>query len=131
MAVGENSISIAKIRLNEKLIRIIFELGLGEMPSANAFVEYIAEKYALPKSSVWYSLKRLKELGILLMGDKNNKSSLALTEKGKLIIRNQTVLINNSQKVVKETSSAYQVYNRQSNYKRQYDGMELLKDRGF
>ena len=82
MAVGENSISIAKIRLNEKLIRIIFELGLGEMPSANAFVEYIAEKYALPKSSVWYSLKRLKELGILLMGDKNNKSSLALTEKG-------------------------------------------------
>lgn len=52
-----------KLLGREKLILI--EIGRDEIDSASAFVDYMHEVYGFSKSSVWYSLNRLKGKGML------------------------------------------------------------------
>lgn len=69
--------------LLEKEELTIMEIGLDEIDSASSFVSYISEEYKLPKSSVWYNLKKLKELGLLDFANKDEKGKkLSLTKSG-------------------------------------------------
>jgi DNA-binding MarR family transcriptional regulator len=63
---------------------IVLEIGRDRIDTANSFVEYICEMYALSKSTVWYNLKKLKESGTLTFATKEERGrmDLALTKRG-------------------------------------------------
>ncbi|MEM3781675.1 MAG: hypothetical protein QXT43_01790 [Candidatus Micrarchaeaceae archaeon] len=64
------------------------EIGFDDIGTATSFVEYYCARYGESKSSVWYRLKRLKELGYLTFSEKGDESkALALTELGRELFR--------------------------------------------
>jgi len=69
-------------------LSIIFEIGFDEIGTATSFVEYFCDVYGESRSSVWYRLKRLKEMGLLSFAEKGEEPKpLALTPKGKELFR--------------------------------------------
>lgn len=61
----------------------MFEIGRDRIDSASSFVNYVYEVYGFSKSSVWYNLNRLKELGILDFANKDEVGKpLCLTRAG-------------------------------------------------
>ncbi len=70
-------------KLSEKELLAIAEMGTDKIDSASSFVSYISEMYGLPKSSMWYNLKRLKKCNLVDFATKDEKGkSLHLTEDG-------------------------------------------------
>ena len=78
------------IRLSEKEMVILSEIGLDDIPTATSFVEYVAEAYGISASGVWYTLKKLKEKRVVDFTEKGRGEEgkpLSLTAYGKEVIR--------------------------------------------
>ena len=57
-----NSYTAQKLTRRELLV--LAEIGDDAIDSASSFVSYMSESYGFSKSSVWYNLNKLKELGL-------------------------------------------------------------------
>jgi DNA-binding PadR family transcriptional regulator len=74
---------IERQRLSDREKLIILEIGRDRIDTANAFVDYVNEAYAFSKSSVWHTLNRLKEKGLLDFATREEKGKeLQLTKRG-------------------------------------------------
>ncbi len=76
--------------ISEKELMILSEIGLEDIPTATSFVEYIAEEYGCSASGVWYTLKKLKEKGIVDFTERGRgeeNKPLSLTACGREVIR--------------------------------------------
>ncbi len=77
-----------RIRLSEKEVVLLAEIGLNQIPTATEFVEYASAAYGMSQSGIWYTLKKLKEKGILSFTEKGDEyRPLALTEGGMKLLR--------------------------------------------
>ena len=63
-----------QLGVRERLI--LLEIGTDKIDSASAFVSYLSESYGFSKSSVWYNLNRLKEIGMLEFATKDEPGKL-------------------------------------------------------
>ena len=80
-----------QIKVSEKEIALLYEIGLNLIPTATDFVDYVSNKYQISQSGVWYTLKKLKREGILDFTEKGEEQRpLGLTEMGMHIVRNKT-----------------------------------------
>lgn len=72
------------VGLNEKEKIVIAEIGTDEFQSASKFAAYISEEYNIPVSTVWYTLKRLRDKGLLEFSDRESNLfiPLRLTKNG-------------------------------------------------
>jgi Mn-dependent DtxR family transcriptional regulator len=78
-------------RISEKELTILSEIGFDQIPTATSLVAYVAEKYEVSASGIWYTLKKLKKMGMLDFMEKGESyKPLMLTENGKSILRNRT-----------------------------------------
>jgi len=67
---------------------LISEIGLDHITSATSFVDYIYEKYGFSKSGVWYTLKKLKQKGLIDFAEKGEEyKPLELTRTGISVVR--------------------------------------------
>ncbi len=90
MQVDKNmgSVDFARLRLSEKEMLLLAEIGLNEIPTATDFVEFASENYAMSQSGIWYTLKKLKKEGVLDFTEKGEAyRPLALTEGGMKVLR--------------------------------------------
>ncbi len=72
------------IMLSRREQLVMLEIGSDSISSASSFVEYMEESYSISKSSVWYTLKRLKERNLIDFATKDEPGkSLALTQQGR------------------------------------------------
>jgi DNA-binding PadR family transcriptional regulator len=79
----ESRVCDKKIRLSEREQLMIVEIGTDIIDSASGFVSYLSDVYGFSKSSVWYNLNRLKEIGVLDFATKDAPGkSLRLTAFG-------------------------------------------------
>lgn len=88
--VREASAGVKLVPISEKELIILSEIGLDDIPTATSFVEYMAEKYGLSASGVWYTLKKLKEKRVVDFTEKGRgeeNKPLSLTAYGRDIIR--------------------------------------------
>ncbi|MGC8478780.1 MAG: hypothetical protein ACP5NE_02540 [Candidatus Micrarchaeia archaeon] len=69
--------------LSERERVVLAEIGKDEIISASSFVDYVSEQYAMPKSTAWYVLRKLKDKGMLDFASKEEVGKpLQLTRKG-------------------------------------------------
>ena len=54
-----------KVRLSDRELLVLNEIGPDQIDSASKFVDYMSDVFGFSKSSVWYTLNRLKERGML------------------------------------------------------------------
>ncbi len=76
--------------ISEKEFMLISEIGLEDIPTATSFVDYIAEKYAISPSGVWYTLKKLKEKRVVDFTERGRGEEyrpLSLTPAGSEMLR--------------------------------------------
>ena len=78
---------------------IMLEIGIDSISSASSFVEYMEESYRISKSSLWYTLKRLKERNLIDFATRGEPGkSLELTPGGRerleVVERNKTEILN-------------------------------------
>lgn len=88
--VREASASQKLVPISEKELMMLSEIGLDDIPTATSFVEYIAEKYAISASGVWYTLKKLKEKRVVDFTERvrgEEDKPLSLTAYGRELIR--------------------------------------------
>ena len=52
-------------KLTQRELLVLAEIGDDAIDSASSFVSYMNESYGFSKSSVWYNLNKLRELGLL------------------------------------------------------------------
>ncbi len=72
----------------QEWLSLMFEIGFDEISTATSFVEYYCERYGESRSTVWYRLKRLKEMKLLDFSEKGEEPKpLSLTSKGKELFR--------------------------------------------
>ncbi len=85
MAYTKGERSILKLNDVEKLL--LLEISNDLIDSASKFVDYISSEYQIPKSTVWYNLKKLKLLEIIDFASKEEIGKpLRLTAIGKKAI---------------------------------------------
>jgi hypothetical protein len=90
--------NVGQLRVTEKELTLMYEIGLNLIPTATDFVDYTSEKYKASKSGVWYTLKKLKKVGIVDFTEKGEgPKPLGLTELGMKIIRSRVVAVQNRQ----------------------------------
>lgn len=80
--------------VSAKEFMLISEIGLEDIPTATSFVDYIAEKYAISPSGVWYTLKRLKEKRVVDFTERGRGEGyrpLSLTPAGREMVRRRTM----------------------------------------
>jgi len=70
-ALTQNQILILRILLSESF------------PSATSFVEEISKRFEIPKSTVWFSLRKLRKLQLIEYGN----PEIYLTPQGEIITR--------------------------------------------
>lgn len=91
------------ISINEKELVLLSEIGLTEIPAATNFVEYIAEKYDVSASGIWYTLKKLKRWGLLDFTERwEDYRPLALTELGVRMLRSRKMEQSRDRRQYKE-----------------------------
>jgi hypothetical protein len=79
------------LRVSEKELAMLSEIGFDQIPTATSFVEFISSKYSASPSGIWYTLKKLKKLGILDFTEKGEEyRPLSLTRHGVMVLRKQT-----------------------------------------
>lgn len=80
--------------ISEKESVILYEIGLDEIPTATSFVEYMSQEYSCSASGIWYTLKRLKQKGLVDFterGKGERDKSLSLTEQGRELMRRKRI----------------------------------------
>jgi DNA-binding PadR family transcriptional regulator len=98
---NEPSLESKKLTFSEKEIVLLAEIGLNEVPTATDFVEYASEQYKMSQSGIWYTLKKLKKVGMLDFTEKGEAyRPLALTEGGMRVLRNSMMPVNRVDKNV-------------------------------
>lgn len=91
-----------EIRLSEKEIILLAEIGLNQIPTATEFVEYAAAAYGMSQSGIWYTLKKLKQKGVLDFTEKGESyKPLALTEGGMKVLRSSMMPAGGVTRVVR------------------------------
>jgi len=69
--------------LTERERVVLAEIGRDEIISASSFVDYVSEEYLMPKSTVWYTLNKLKSKGMLDFASRDEVGKpLQLTHRG-------------------------------------------------
>jgi DNA-binding PadR family transcriptional regulator len=62
----------------------MLEIGTDRIDTASSFVNYISEEYGFSKSSIWYNLNRLREMGLVEFANKEEIGKpLNLTKAGR------------------------------------------------
>jgi DNA-binding MarR family transcriptional regulator len=86
------------LKVTDKELTILYEIGLDLIPTATELVESVAEKYNASQSGVWYTLKKLKAEGLVNFAEKGEAHRpLTLTELGTKAIRSRIVDVQNRQ----------------------------------
>ena len=76
----------ARVSLKEEAV--LRAIGLSQVPTATEFVKYFSLEYEVSESGTWYTLKKLKERGLLDFMEKGEEGKpLALTQHGLSLIR--------------------------------------------
>ncbi|MDE1767953.1 MAG: hypothetical protein KGH64_02345 [Candidatus Micrarchaeota archaeon] len=90
--------NVEQLRITDKELTLLYEIGLNIIPTATDFVDYISSKYAVSQSGVWYTLKKLKKEGVVDFTEKGEEAKpLGLTELGMKVIRSRVVDVHNRQ----------------------------------
>lgn len=80
------------VRVTDKELTMMYEIGLDLIPTATEFVENVAYKYQVSQSGVWYTIKKLKAAGLVDFAEKGETHRpLSLTEAGTKAIRSRVV----------------------------------------
>ena len=88
--------NVEQIRITDKELTMMYEIGLNLVPTATDFVDYISVKYQVSQSGVWYTLKKLKKEGIVDFMEKGEEPKpLGLTELGMRVIRSKVTDVHN------------------------------------
>lgn len=89
---------VEQLRVTDKEIMLMYEIGLNLIPTATDFVDYVSIKYEVSQSGVWYTLKKLKRSGIVDFTEKGEgPKPLGLTEFGMKVIRSRVTDVENRQ----------------------------------
>jgi DNA-binding PadR family transcriptional regulator len=87
-----------QIKITDKELTILYEIGLNMIPTATDFVDFISNKYQVSQSGIWYTLKKLKKEGILDFTEKGEEQRpLGLTDMGMRILRSKVIDVENRQ----------------------------------
>ena len=82
----------ANLKVTNKELTILYEIGLNFIPTATEFVGNISAKYEVSQSGVWYTMKKLKTEGLIDFSEKGETHKpLSLTDSGTLAIRSRVV----------------------------------------
>jgi DNA-binding MarR family transcriptional regulator len=98
MQVAKTIVRDVSERLNlfsvsEKEEAILYAIGLDEIPTATSFVDYMSLEYSCSASGIWYTLKRLKEKGLVDFAERGKgekDKALSLTALGKEFVRKKS-----------------------------------------
>jgi len=72
-----------KTKLGKREQLLLLEIGSDSIDTASSFVNYMEEEYGFSKSSVWYNLNRLKDMGLLEFATREEIGKpLSLTKPG-------------------------------------------------
>lgn len=99
MPVQTSSIeNVEQLRVTDKELAVLYEIGLNLIPTATDFVESMADKYQVSQSGVWYTLKKLKKEGVVDFTEKGEQPRpLGLTEFGMKVIRSRIMDVDHRQ----------------------------------
>lgn len=87
-----------QLRVTDKELALLYEIGLNMIPTATDFVDYVSRKYDVSQSGVWYTLKKLKKEKVLDFTEKGEEPHpLALTELGLHMLRGRVTSVENRQ----------------------------------
>jgi predicted MarR family transcription regulator len=90
--------TVEQIRVTDKELSMLYEIGLNLIPTATDFVDIISTKYEVSHSGVWYTLKKLKKEKLVDFTEKGEEAKpLGLTELGMKVIRSKVVNVQNRQ----------------------------------
>lgn len=93
--IGNGDLSL---RVTDKQLTILYEIGLNLIPTATEFVDSMALKYCASRSGIWYTLKKLKMEGLVDFAEKGEEHKpLSLTEVGTAAIRSKIVDVEKRQ----------------------------------
>lgn len=80
------------LKVTDKELTILYEIGLNMIPTATEFVGNISSKYGVSQSGVWYTIKKLKIEGLIDFSEKGETHKpLSLTGAGTQAIRSRVV----------------------------------------
>lgn len=89
---------VSQLRVTDKELMLMYEIGLNLIPTATDFVDFISMKYEVSQSGIWYTLKKLKKEGIVDFTEKGEgPKPLSLTDIGMKVIRSRVVDVENRQ----------------------------------
>ncbi|MGC8587232.1 MAG: hypothetical protein ACP5K9_03025 [Candidatus Micrarchaeia archaeon] len=91
-AIKQHLLEIKKERQRQQCSQkeeiLVSEIGLDHITSATAFVDYVSDKYGFSRSGVWYTLKKLKQKGMVDFAEKGEQyRPLELTRSGIATVR--------------------------------------------
>lgn len=90
--------NVEQLRVTDKELMLMYEIGLNVIPTATDFVDYVSSKYQVSQSGVWYTLKKLKKERIVDFTEKGEEPKpLGLTEFGMKVIRSRVTDVENRQ----------------------------------
>ena len=90
--------NVGQLRVTDKELAILYDIGLNLIPTATDFVESMSSKYQVSQSGVWYTLKKLKKEGIVDFTEKGEEPKpLGLTELGMKVIRSRIADVEHRQ----------------------------------
>jgi len=90
--------NVEQLRVTDKELMIMYEIGLNLIPTATDFVDYVSSKYEVSQSGIWYTLKKLKKESIVDFTEKGEgPKPLSLTEFGMRVIRSRIMDVDNRQ----------------------------------
>lgn len=87
------------LKISDKELAILYEIGLDFIPTATELVEAVSEKYAASQSGIWYTLKKLKANGLVDFAERGDSvhKPLTLTDVGRHVIRSKVSSLQNRQ----------------------------------
>lgn len=99
MSIQTTSVeNVEQLRVTDKELMLLYEIGLNVIPTATDFVDYVSSKYQVSQSGVWYTLKKLKKERIVDFTEKGEEPKpLGLTEFGMKVIRSRVTDVENRQ----------------------------------
>jgi len=72
-----------ELKLTKREQLLIMEIDTDKIDAASKFVDYINDIYNIPKSSIWYMMKKLKEEGLIEFASRDEIGKpLYLTDAG-------------------------------------------------
>lgn len=90
--------NVDKLRVTDKELTLLYEIGLNIIPTATDFVDFVSSKYQASQSGVWYTLKKLKKERLVDFTEKGEQARpLGLTEMGMRVIRSKVVDVEKRQ----------------------------------